>query len=149
MRDAITAPDDLRPSTCLRIGLTLDEALAPPVLPIPLDPAEVDVARRMFTIVSVTDGDRLAVPGPPSPRAFVIVSGRAVASRPGHRDLVISRGTTIGLRCMRQRRIQLRTVHALTDMQLLLIRCSAADQLDAALPRLATALDRCVDGACS
>jgi hypothetical protein len=40
-------------------------------------------------------------------------------------------------------------VHALTDMQLLLIRCSAADQLDAALPRLATALDRCVDGACS
>ena len=34
MRDAITAPDDLRPSTCLRIGLTLDEALAPPVLPI-------------------------------------------------------------------------------------------------------------------
>ena len=64
-------------------------------------------------------------------------------------DLVISRGTTIGLRCMRQRRIQLRTVHALTDMQLLLIRCSAADQLDAALPRLADALDRCVDGACS
>lgn len=129
------------PTTYMRIGMTMDEALAPPILPISLDPTERAVARRLFTLLSLPDGQRLATRGTIALRGFVIVSGRAVAERPRSRSVVLSAGSTVGLASLRSSRPQRATVHAVSDMQLLAIGRGDAFRLDLLLPRLAVALD--------
>lgn len=119
-----------------------DEALGPPVLPIPLSPAEEATASGLFDWATVPAGTRLLRQGHLAQQALVIASGSAIASRRGERKVALSTGACVGLRSLLDDHPQGASVHTLTDVQALVLSARALLEIHHRLPELTRALLR-------